>query len=122
VATPTHNVAAAQRLRRHAGRQGRPCTVLPWGQHRGGAANARRNPGSCTSKDRCGPLTVLLCSPKWLTKVPRAPTPGGSLPAFAAGSSRPEAQPLSGPLPAGVRLLPHPLPAVPSARLTARFP
>src|SRR5262249_25447222 len=31
-------------------------------------------------------------------------------------------QPLSGPLPAGLRLLPDPLPAVPSARLAVRFP
>ena len=31
-------------------------------------------------------------------------------------------QPLSGPLPAGLRFLPRPLPAAPSARLAARFP
>ena len=33
-----------------------------------------------------------------------------------------EAQPLSNPLQAGLRFLHHPLPAVPSARLAARFP
>ena len=31
-------------------------------------------------------------------------------------------QPLSGPLQAGLRFLPHPVPAAPSARLAARFP
>jgi hypothetical protein len=45
----------------------------------------------------------------------------GSQPAFAWGDVA-CAQPLSTPLQGGVRLLPRPLPASPSARLTARFP
>ena len=51
--------------------------------------------------------------------------PGPSPPAVASlgrGDARLLAQPLSGPLQAGVGLLPPPLPAAPRARLAARFP
>src|SRR5262249_27433334 len=55
-------------------------------------------------------------------RLSRDGRPEGSLPAFAAGPCRRVAQPLSGPLPAGVRLLPPPLPAAPSAPLAVRCP
>src|SRR5262249_13195273 len=48
----------------------------------------------------------------------RAPTPEGSLLAFAWGML----QPLSDPLQTGFHFFPRPLPAAPSARLAARFP
>jgi len=57
----------------------------------------------------------------WLIQRSRAERPEGSLPAFAAGDVA-WAQPVSQPLQPGLRFLPPPLPAVPSAHLTARFP
>ena len=55
-------------------------------------------------------------------QLSRDERPGGSLPAFAWGDVAVwEAQPLSASLQGGVRFLHHPLPAVPSAHLTARF-
>src|SRR4051794_30802168 len=41
---------------------------------------------------------------------------------LSRGVMLPPAQPLSGPLPAGLRLLPDPLPAAPSVPLRATFP
>ena len=55
-------------------------------------------------------------------QLSRDERPGGSLPAFAWGDVAVwKAQPLSASLQGGVRFLHHPLPAVPSAHLTARF-
>src|SRR5271170_5207604 len=51
-------------------------------------------------------------------KFSRDGRPGGSLPAFASGY----VAPVSKPLQLGLCFLPHPLPARPSARLTARLP
>jgi hypothetical protein len=75
--------------------------------------------GSRTSKDPCGPadLSALLPNAGWLSchvrSHPREVSP------LARGVMSP---PLSALLPGGFRLLPRPLPAVPSARLTAHFP
>jgi hypothetical protein len=61
--------------------------------------------------------TSLHPSLRRLADGSRPPTPEGSLPGFPWGL-----QPLSGPLQAGLRLLPPPLPAALSAHLTMRFP
>src|SRR5947208_17135841 len=68
------------------------------------------------AKAVAAPPTDLHHSLRRLADGSRPPTPGGSQPAFAWVMS----QPLSDRLPAGLRLLPRPLPAAPSAHLAAR--
>jgi hypothetical protein len=77
---------------------------------------------------QAAPAEVVATTPTDLRRLPgrfaalsRPPTPQGSLPAFAWGDVA-AAQPLSGPLPTGLRFLPDPLAAAPSAHLAARFP
>jgi len=77
--------------------------------------------GSRTSKSVALRRHVCSASSSRFAHGSRTPTPEGSLPAFAAGWCRRVAQPLSGPLQAGLRLLPPPLPAAASAPL-ARQP
>ena len=74
--------------------------------------------GGSTSRRTRHHLQHLQC---WLIQRSRAKGPEGSLPAFAS-SNVAEAQLVSRRLRPGLRFLPLPLPAVPSAHLTARFP
>ena len=70
---------------------------------------------------RCRPRQICFapCA-GWLTgHVRQHPREVGPL---SRGVMSPQAQPLSGPLQAGLRFLPRPLPAAPSARLTAGLP
>jgi hypothetical protein len=64
------------------------------------------------------PPTYLPPSLRRLADGSRPPTPGGSLPTFVGGNS----PPLSDPLQVGIRFLPRPLPAAPSAYLAVCFP
>ena len=90
----------------------------PWGQPGPyyGRAGDRRSAGAAPRA--LPPATDLLCPLGRLAVGSGPSTPGGSQLAFARGDS----QPLSGPLQAGLRFLPRPLPAAPSARLTAGLP
>src|SRR5262249_60556704 len=98
----------------------------PWGQPErySGRAGSRDviGGGSSTSPSHCGPADISASLPNagWLT-FPARQHPGEVCP-LARGVMLPCAQPLSSPLPAGLRLLPDPLPAAPSAHLAARFP
>ncbi len=68
---------------------------------------------------RALPPPTSACLHKRLTELSRAARPEGSLPPCGCGV---RSQPLSGRLPGGVRLLPHPLPAPASVGLAASLP
>ena len=90
----------------------------PWGQpgRYFDRAGDRRAAGAAPRA--LPPASDLLCPPSRLAVGSHPPTPGGSQLAFARVIS----QPLSDPLRAGLRFLPRPLPAAPSARLAAGLP
>ena len=71
------------------------------------------------AKDHCSPAdrSASLPNAGWLTVHARRHQRE-----VCSLSGRVMSQPLSGPLPTGLRLLPRPLPAAPSTRLAARFP
>ena len=106
--------AEAERTKRevrkkdHGPRHGPPVKGLPLG----------RLVGSRTSNWHCRHLPYLL---NRLANLSRAEKPEGSLLAFARDGVA-HAQSLSNLLPAGLRLLPPPLPAGLSAPLTSCFP
>ncbi len=90
----------------------------PWGQPGRYSASAGDRRSAEAAPRALPPVTDLLCPPSRLAVGSRPPTPGGSQLALRGVMS----QPLSGPLQAGLRLLPRPLPAAPSARLAAGLP
>ena len=71
---------------------------------------------------RCCHCCHLLCLLSRLAKLSRDARPAWEVSPLSRGVMLPLAQPLSTPLQDGVRFLPRPLPAPPSARLAARFP
>ena len=95
----------------------------PWGQpgRYCGSAGYRDDSvaGAAPARIVAIPPTDLLCPLRRLADGSRPPTPEGSLPAFAWGDV---CNPYPARLQAGLRFLPRPLPAAPSARLAARLP
>src|SRR4051794_27773510 len=96
--------------------------LLPWGQperYYGRAGYRDDFGGGCsTGEGPCGPADICITAcAGWLT--PHARRHPGEVCTLSGGVM---SQPLSGRLPAGVRLLPRPLPAAPSVGLAASLP
>ena len=75
--------------------------------------------GSRTSKGRYGPADICALLPNAGWRSAHVRSPQREVGPLSGGVM---SQPLSAPLQGGLRLLPRPVPAAPSAHLAARFP